>query len=71
MNPASLLTFKKKFEEFSQRHPRFVQFLGTLKNNSLTEGSVIDVVVTQPDGQVFRSNIKLTQEDLDMIKSMM
>lgn len=71
MNPATLLTFKKKFEEFSERHPRFVQFLGALKNNNITEGSVIDVKVTQPDGQVFQSNIKLTQEDLEMLKSLM
>lgn len=71
MNPAAMLTFKKKFEEFAQRHPRFVQFLGALKGSNLPEGSVIDVKVTLPDGQIFQSNLKLTEEDLEMIKSLM
>ena len=45
VNPAALLTLKKKWDEFSGRHPRFVSFLGALKNQGITEGSIIDMKV--------------------------
>ena len=70
VNPAALLTFKKKWEEFSLRHPRFVSFLGALKSQGIAEGSVIDMKVTMPNGEVFQSNIKLTKEDIELIRGL-
>ncbi|MBQ2183754.1 MAG: hypothetical protein II399_03890 [Lachnospiraceae bacterium] len=70
VNPAALLTFKKKWDEFSGRHPRFVSFLGALKNQGITEGSIIDMKVTMPNGEVFQSNIKLTPEDIELIRGL-
>jgi len=70
VNPAALLTFKKKWDEFSSRHPKFVSFLGVLKNQGIAEGSVIDMKVTMPDGEVFQSNIKLTPEDIELIRGL-
>ncbi|MBO7374420.1 MAG: hypothetical protein J6Z07_02695 [Lachnospiraceae bacterium] len=71
MNPAMLLTLKKKWEEFSTRHPKFVSFIGALKGRGVQEGSIIDITVTMPDGQQFQSNLKLTAEDIEMIRSLM
>ena len=70
VNPAALLSFKKKWDEFSGRHPKFVAFLGALKNQGMAEGSVIDMKVTMPNGEVFQSNIKLTAEDIELIKGL-
>lgn len=70
VNPAALLTFKKKWDEFSGRHPKFVSFLGALKNQGITEGSIIDMKVTMPNGEVFQSNIKLTHEDIELIRGL-
>ncbi|MCR4686887.1 MAG: hypothetical protein K5659_04910 [Lachnospiraceae bacterium] len=69
MNPAMLLQFKKKWEEFAQRHPRFVQFANALASADVGEGSVIDVTVTLPDGRQMASNLRLTAEDIEMIRS--
>ena len=71
MNPAMLLTLKKKWEEFSTRHPKFVSFIEALKGRGVQEGSIIDITVTMPDGQQFQSNLKLTAEDIEMIRSLM
>lgn len=68
MNPAKLLTFKKDWEAFAERHPRFVQFIMTIAKNGMGEGSVIDVTVTLPDGRTYQSNMRLTQEDVDFVK---
>lgn len=70
VNPATLLTLKKRWEEFSVRHPKFVAFLGAMKNRGMAEGSVIDMKITMPDGEVFQSNIKLTAEDIELIKGL-
>ena len=70
VNPAALLSFKKKWDEFATRHPRFVAFLGALKNQGVAEGSVIDIKVTMPNGEAYQSNIKLTPEDVELIKSL-
>lgn len=68
MNPAKLLTFKKDWEAFASRHPRFVQFIMTIAQNGMGVDSVIDVTVTLPDGRTYQSNMRLTQEDVDFIK---
>ncbi|MBQ2183233.1 MAG: hypothetical protein II399_01230 [Lachnospiraceae bacterium] len=70
VNPATLLTLKKRWEEFSVRHPKFVAFLSAMKNRGMAEGSVIDMKITMPDGEVFQSNIKLTAEDIELIKGL-
>ena len=70
VNPAALLTFKKKWEEFSGRHPKFVSFLGVLKGRGVDTGSIIDIKVTLPNGEMFQSNLKLTEEDVETIKSL-
>lgn len=71
INPAALLSAKKKFEEFSGRHPKFVAFLSAMKSSGgISEGTVIDVKVTLPSGEAYQSNLKLTAEDIEMIKSL-
>lgn len=68
-NPAALLQFKKQWEDFSVRHPRFVQFLYTLINSNVGEGAIIDVKVTLPSGEVVQSNMKVTAEDVELIRN--
>lgn len=68
MNPAKLLSLKKDWEAFAQRHPRFVQFILAVAQNGMGEGSVIDVTVTLPDGKTYQSNMRLTQEDVEFVK---
>lgn len=70
VNPTALLTFKKKWEEFSGRHPRFVSFIGTLQGTGVPVGSIIDISVTLPSGEKYQSNLKLTEEDVEMIRSL-
>ena len=70
MNPAMLLTFKKKWEEFTERHPKFALFLHDVAGRGVDVGSVIDITITLPDGKVFQSNMKVTEEDVELIKGL-
>lgn len=71
MNPAMILTLKKKWEEFSERHPKFAAFLHQLAGSGVGEGSVIDITVTLPDGRKMQSNMRLSAEDVELIQGLM
>ena len=70
MNPAMLFTMKKKFEDFQQRHPKFAMFIQDVMKSGVGEGSVIGISITLPDGQILRSNMKVTAEDVELIKDL-
>lgn len=69
MNPAKLLAFRKQWGEFEQRHPKFVMFLGAVIKNGVGEGSIIEMKITLPDGRVMESNMKVSAEDMEMLKT--
>ena len=70
MNPTMLLTLKKKWDEFTERHPKFAAFLHDVAGHGITEGSIIDIKVTLPDGKVYQSNMRVSEEDLELIRGL-
>lgn len=68
-NPAALLSFRQKWGEFEQRHPKFVMFIGALMKSGVPEGSIIDIKITMADGQVLESNLKVSPEDVEFLKA--
>ncbi len=70
VNPMKLLQLKNAWEEFTKRHPKFPQFMAAVKQHGITEGTVIEIQVTTPEGKNFTSNLKVTEEDLQAIRNM-
>lgn len=70
MNPMALLSLKTGFEQFKNRHPRFVQFVQTMVQTGLQEGTVLECKVITPDGREIQSNIKVTSEDLELLRQL-
>lgn len=68
MNLGTLMQLKEEMMAFQTRHPKFPLFLKAVHGKALTEGTIIDIKVTAPDGQELTSNLKLTAEDLELIK---
>lgn len=69
-NPAAIFKLKGLWEQFVQNHPKFPMFLNALKNSGMGEGSIIEVQITHPDGQMLKTNIKLTQSDLELVEQL-
>lgn len=65
-NPSKLFKLKGTWESFATNHPKFINFMGALRNNYITEGTVIEITVNSSDGRTISSNIKLTEEDIKM-----
>lgn len=54
-------------QRFRMNHPKFPLFLNAVSQEALVEGSVVEITVTTPEGKNYCSNIKLKQDDLEML----
>ena len=70
INPMKLLELKNLWSAFTKRHPKFPQFHSAVQQAGIPEGTIIEVQITSPDGKTFTSNMKVTAEDIDAVKSL-
>lgn len=68
MNPMAILSMKSSLEKFQDNHPRFMQFLATMTQNGLEEGTILECKVITPEGKEIQANIKINQDDLELIE---
>ena len=68
MNPMMLLQIKEKIDIFREQHPKMRSFIHVIKDKAIAVGSVIEIKVTSPDGQEYVSNIKVTENDVELIR---
>ena len=71
MDIGALMKLKSSWEKFTRNHPKFPAFLNAVKSQGITEGTVLEIKVTNPGCETITGNIKLTAEDLDLFKSLM
>lgn len=69
-NPAKLLQLKKQYEAFTERHPKFLRYLAYITDNYMSEGTRMDVTVTDADGKSLHGNARLTAEDVAFLKEL-
>ena len=65
-----LQALKKHLENFQNNHPKFPAFLGAVYRETLTEGTVIEISATSPDGKNYVTNLKLKEEDLEFFRAL-
>ena len=73
MNPMALMQFKGLYDRFKANHPKVPMFFKAA-GNSIGEGSIIEISVTDPQGKKMTTNMKVSAEDLEMfnqLKSML
>lgn len=70
MNPLTLLSLKSSLSKFQENHPRFVQFLKAMSESGLQQGTVLECKVTTPGGKEMTTNIKITQDDLELLEKL-
>ena len=67
MNPKQMLKARENLKGFQQRHPKVTPFLKSIAN-SVSEGDVIELKVSKPDGKSTTCNIKVTAEDVTFLR---
>ena len=69
MNPMLIMQMKNLLERFGRNHPRVPMFLADA-GQSINEGSVIEINVTTAEGKKLCTNLKVTEEDLELIRQL-
>lgn len=69
MNPFAMMKIKDSFTRFCNSHPGVVQFVQTV-GPRIQAGYVLELKVTDPDGKESVTNMRVTQEDLDLLKQL-
>ena len=65
---AMIQKLKGGMERFRMNHPKFPLFLNAVSQDALRGGAVVEITVTTPEGKNYCSNLKLMQEDLELIE---
>lgn len=67
MNPMAFLTLKSDIDKFQENHPKFVQFIKAMSQSGLQEGTILECKVISPEGKEISTNIRISQDDLELI----
>lgn len=67
MNPMMFLQLKNSWDAFQKKHPKFPLFLKKVSTDAISEGSIIEIHVTTPEGKKYSSNLKIMDTDMELI----
>ncbi|MCR4923845.1 MAG: hypothetical protein K5931_07535 [Lachnospiraceae bacterium] len=70
MNIQDVMKMSAAWTTFTQNHPKFPAFLQAVRNVGIKEGSIIAVSITDPDGRVIDTNVKISASDLELFESL-
>ena len=68
MNPAELLRLKSDLKTFENDHPKFPAFVRYCADRGLHEGTVVEIVLRQPDGTATKANLRLNEHDVKTLQ---
>ena len=67
INPAMLFKVKGAWERFASNHPKFMMFLNAAAASGIREGYVIELKITDNNDKTICTNVKLTEDDMELI----
>ena len=68
VNPMALLKLKEPFSIFSRQHPKVPLFFRKINEKGLEPGMILELKVTDNEGNNYVTNMKLTPEDVETLK---
>lgn len=65
-----IMKTKKAWDTFTSNHPKFPAFLQAVRNKGVTEGTIIEAIITSPDGEKIETSIIIKESDLEVFRSL-
>lgn len=65
---AMLQKFKSAGDRFRSNHPKFPLFVKAVSQDALVDGTIIEINVISPEGKQYSSNIKLKEDDIELMR---
>ncbi len=66
-NPLQFMQLAERLKIFREQHPRVLDFIQAVGRNNLQPGVILELRVTDLDGKVSVTNMRLTEEDIETI----
>lgn len=70
LNPFKLMELKQIRDAFQENHPRFFPFLTAVSKHGVKEGSIVEIHVTTPEGETYKTNLKLSSSDIQALEKL-
>ena len=71
MNPMDMMHVAGALNTFKQEHPKFAQFVKNMTEpGTVTEGTVIEITLKQPDGTAVTGNMRVKPSDIELFQSL-
>lgn len=68
LNFETMFKAKKARETFMNNHPKVQPFLDEIQEKGLCEDAEIAIAVRYPDGTEYKTGIRVTESDLEMLE---
>lgn len=70
INPIQLMKIKDQLTAFDGRHPKLKHFFADMRGRTVP-GAVIEFSITDTDGNKIRTNFRVTDEDKEVLDTLM
>lgn len=70
MNPSALMKMMQARNQFTAKHPKFSAFCKDVFSRGIDAGTVIEITVARPGEEPITANMRVQQEDLDLLQSL-
>lgn len=70
MDMGSMMKAMGAWNIFKKNHPKFPAFCKAAAEKGLREDSVIEIIVTTPEGERIESSLKLQAEDMELFRGL-
>ena len=69
-NMGNMMKIVGAWNTFKQNHPKFPAFCKAVMKKGIKEDTVLEIIVTTPEGEKIETSIKVTLSDLELIQSL-
>ncbi len=66
-NMGQMLKVMTAWNKFKSNHPKFPAFLSAVRKRGFKENMVIEVIITEPEGEKIETSIKLSASDIELL----
>lgn len=71
MNPADLFKIKGAADKFNANHPKLMPFFRAAGPKAMTPGSIVEIAITDPNGEKLETNLKVQESDIELINMLL
>ncbi len=69
-NMGQMMKIMGAWNKFKNNHPKFPAFLKAVQKRGFKEDMIIEMIVTEPDGEKIETSLKLSAQDIAAIEEL-